>query len=120
MKIDEESAYQALLLQIPKKFYKRLVTVGRGGLGVTQKLAYDLDIKKVKVVENVSEIDGAALTDLFVDDIEDTSMTIVGLAMMDTAVLVQKDTSMQLATYVGKHIDTLEYIHFSWEGNENE
>ena len=120
-RIDEEKAYQRLLTSIPKKRYSYLCTKGRGGLSILQRLAYDLDIKNIFLLKNNYAYASALLKHtLFVDDIECTSETILSLSLqLDTAVLVQRQSSEQIATYVGHLHRGDEYIQFSWEGKDN-
>ncbi len=117
MKINEAKAYQLLKAQIASDGYKRVVTIGRGGLAIAQKLAYHLDVPVV-IVDNKQALVWLTPEDLFVDDIEDSSNTVLSVGPnVHRAVLVQKESSLGLADFVGLIVDTEEYITFSWEAN---
>lgn len=110
--IDEEFAFDVLLteLQDSGKTYKNIVTEGRGGLSIAQKLAYALDIKQV----STKHLDIDPEDTLFVDDIACTGDTIKYVGC-DTAVLVERLSSKVRPTYRGITYTKDNYIEFSWE-----
>jgi len=114
--IDEELALKRLQRKVPKEYYSEIVTTGRGGLSVCQRLAYVLDIP----VRVISKDSLPLLTEnsLYVDDIVDTGKTI-GLIPrnVDVASLVTRKTTQYKPTYSGLYYYGEEYIKFSWEVN---
>jgi len=120
MQIDEGEAYEVLRDSIPKDKYSRLVTIGRGGLSIAQKLAYYLEIP-ILVVRERLDLGHLNSTDLFVDDISCTGKTLTHVCgITDTATLVTRTDSEVLPNHTGLVINSKEYINFSWEVGENE
>lgn len=113
IKIDEAAALNKLLKKVTGK-YESIVTTGRGGLSIAQKLAYKLDIP-VEVV-TLFELSMLNRNSLFVDDIVCTGNTISMIPRgVDVAVLVARKSSNLQPTYAGLVYIGDEYIKFSWE-----
>ena len=91
------------------KIYKAIAIEGRGGLSIAQKLAYKLDIEKVKFITKNTKS-----KTLFVDDISCTGKTLSGLNC-DTATLVYRSTSKVKPTFFALEVKSANYIKFSWE-----
>ena len=112
--IDEESALKNLTRRLKGSNYRGIVTCGRGGLSIAQRLAYSLDIE----VTIVNKLNLNSLTSdwLFVDDIACTGATI-GLIPrnVDVAVLVSRQSAFYKPTFAGVSYPGEEYIKFSWE-----
>ncbi len=120
MKINESLAYDILEEQLPKDKYSQIVTIGRGGLSIAQKLAYYLNVP-IRVVAERCELANIPASSLFVDDIACTGKTLEHVnGLVDTAALVTRDASSVIPTYTGVTVAGEAYIHFSWEGNDNE
>jgi len=115
VEIDETEAYKRLLRKIPNNKYSRLVTIGRGGLGVIQRIAYTLDVPVV-VIQHKTELSELSKYDLFVDDIVCSGDTIGRLPRnVDVATLVYRKGALYKPTYYGTFYEGNEYIKFSWE-----
>jgi hypothetical protein len=118
IRVDEDQAFWNLLDKIPRDKYKAIAYKGRGGLSIVQKLAYALDITTVVNLDNSFVTPYFKDETLFVDDIECTSNTITDIIKdnnINTAVLVQRSSSLQLADYVGYETKEKGYVVFSWE-----
>ncbi len=111
--INEEEALRKLLKQV-KGPYIEIVTTGRGGLSIAQRLAYHLDLPVSIVKEN--ELAFLGSESLFVDDIVCTGRTIGGIPRsVDIATLVYRQSARFKPTYTGLVYGGDEYIKFSWE-----
>jgi len=120
MQINEEEAYEILRYSLPEHKYARIVTIGRGGLSIAQKLAYHFGVPILLVRERL-DLGLLCSTDLFVDDISCTGKTLTHVCgVTDTATLVTRTSSEVLPDYTGLVIESKEYINFSWEVGENE
>jgi len=114
--IDEEEAYKRLLRKVDNK-YTSIVTIGRGGLGVAQRLAYKLDIPVI-VLQYKQELRQLLEEALFVDDIVCSGLTIGNIPRnVDIATLVYRKGALYKPTYYGIFYEGAEYINFSWEVN---
>jgi hypoxanthine phosphoribosyltransferase len=114
--IEEEIVYASLLKAVTKsgKHYDIIVTTGRGGLSIAQKLAYALDVK----VDILQQYDLCNLSSnmLFVDDIVCTGGTIGSIPRgVDVATLVHRKSALHKPTFTGLVYEGPEYIKFSWE-----
>lgn len=114
--INEKAAYANLAEQVVRseKTHLTIVTCGRGGLSVAQKLAYLLNIP-VKVVTQ-DQLTQLGSSDLFVDDIVCTGETIGTIPRgTDIATLVQRNSANHKANFSGLIIAHEKYVKFSWE-----
>jgi len=116
VEIPEEEAYKRLLRKVEAK-YTSIATIGRGGLGVAQRLAYKLDIPVI-VLQYSQELNNLSKETLFVDDIVCSGTTIGNIPRnVDVATLVYRKGALYKPTYYGIFYEGTEYIRFSWEVN---
>ena len=116
VEIDEGEALRYLARRLKDRTkYTHIVTKGRGGLSVAQRLAYLLDIP-VYIVTYSEELRHLKSDDLFVDDIVCSGATIACIPReVDIAVLVYRKSALHKPTYQGLVYEGEEYIKFSWE-----
>jgi len=116
--IEEDTAFKKLCSRLRgRNKYDRIVTTGRGGLSVAQKLAYLLDIP-VYVTVFSQELRELNPSDLFVDDIVCTGSTIGSIPrFVDIATLVHRKSALYKPTFTGLVYEGDEYITFSWEAD---
>ena len=107
----EEDLIKDLYKQIVDsgKKYTTIAVSGRGGLSIAQKLAYKLEIEKVKFITKTTNP-----KTLFVDDISCTGATLKDITC-DTATLVYRSTSKVKPTFFALEVKSANYIKFSWE-----
>lgn len=108
----ENELINNLVVQIKNsgKRYRKLMTYGRGGLSILQKLAYKLDITDIDIKFFTPDSTDV----LFVDDISCTGTTL-GRVECDTATLVYRTTSKVKPTFFALEVNSAKYIKFSWE-----
>ncbi len=113
IEVDEVRGYN-VLKRVTKSKYTEIITCGRGGLSVAQRLAYHLDIPVM--VWKKAFLSDLKPNQLFVDDIVCSGATIGLLPRnVDTAVLVQRKSALYKATYSGITVTSDNYVTFSWE-----
>lgn len=125
---DFEKYVNRLVLKIPKRKYKSLISIARGGLVLTGCLAYQLGIKEIHAI-NSTVYEGKEkkytnnkmyYTDkdmLIVDDLVDTGYTLSSLfaVSVETACLFKKENSLITPTYFVEEIPSDLWLIFPWE-----